>query len=77
MVNFLLSIRSIFTFYMVNSTFNFLYGQVDLLYGQFFSIYICQCRMQTADFKGGGEEGGKEQTEGKMQTEDCRPGVKC
>ena len=42
----------------------------------FFSIYICQCRMQTADFKGGGE-GGKEQTEGKMQTEDCRPGVKC
>ena len=54
MVNFLLSIRSIFTFYIVNSTFNFLYGQVDLLYGQFFSIYICQCRMQTADFKGGG-----------------------
>ena len=33
--------------------------------------------MQTADFKGGGGEGGKEQTEGKMQTEDCRPGVKC
>lgn len=35
--------------------------------------------MQTADFKGGGE-GGKEQTEqteGKMQTEDCRPGAKC
>ena len=33
-----------------------------------------ECRLQTS--KGGGE-GGKEQTEGKMQTEDCRPGVKC
>ena len=34
-----------------------------------------ECRLQTS--KGGGGEGGKEQTEGKMQTEDCRPGVKC
>ena len=42
----------------------------------FISVSV-ECRLQTS--KGGGE-GGKEQTEqteGKMQTEDCRPGVKC
>ena len=38
----------------------------------FISVSV-ECRLQTS--KGG--EGGKEQTEGKMQTEDCRPGVKC
>ena len=75
-----------FTFYMVNSSFYmvnfyFLYGQVNFLYGQLFtfiwssrlfiwstfyylyrSVWNAACRLQTG---------------GKMQTEDCRSGVKC
>ena len=44
MVNFLLLIRSVFTFYMVKSTFYmvnfyFLYGQVDFLNGQIHFLY--------------------------------------
>ena len=63
------------TFHMVNfvlfiwSTFYFLYVQVDFSHCQLFTFYIGQCKMQTADFR--------LQTGGKVQTEDCRSGVKC
>ena len=55
MVNFLPLIRSIFAFYMVNSTsymvnFYFFYGQVDFLCGQLFTFFIGKCKTQTADW---------------------------
>ena len=62
---------------MVNSTFYFLYGQVDFLfgqvdfwYGQLFAFDIGQRKtLQTGRLQTGSEV----QTECKMQTEDCRP----
>ena len=73
-VNFLPLIRSIFAFYIVNSTshmvnFYFFYGQVDFLCGQLFTFLSVSVkrRLQTGD---------KVQTEVKMQTESCRLEVK-
>ena len=60
-------------FYLLYGQFEFLHGQVDFLYGQLFTFILyrpvenAHCRLQDRR---------KVQTEGKMQTEDWRHGVK-
>ena len=70
MVNFLPLIGSIFAFYMVKwSTFTFFMVK-STFYVVDFSLFLSvsvKRRLQTGD---------KVQTEVKMQTESCRPGVK-
>ena len=75
MVNFLPLIRSIFAFYMVNSTsymvnFYFFFMVKSTFYVVNFSLFLSvsvKRRLQTGD---------KVQTEVKMQTESCRLEVK-
>ena len=63
MVNFVLFIWSSRLF--IQLTFEYLYGQLEFFIWSTF--YFLKRRLQT---------GGKVQTEGKMLTEDYRPGVK-
>ena len=66
MVNFVLFIWS--TFYFLYVQVYFLYGQVDFSHRQFFTFYIGQCKMQTADFRL--QTGGKVQTQLTIQEVD-------
>ena len=67
----LLIIRStIFTFYMVNFLF-------CIWSSRLFTFYVGQCKTQSADLWRQTADRGEVQAEGKMQTEDCRPEVKC
>ena len=57
-----------FTFYM--STLYFLYGQLEFLYGQLFTFYMVSFLLFISVCV-------KRGLKGKMQTDDCRLGVKC